>query len=186
MKTFILITILVIATNIGMASSHHLQYFLVGYQTEMLFVAIAVLPYPLFIYHVHGNRSQVTSLFLFSLYMAAVVIFVVQWSPAWHPTVTVGALVAVALAGAALLALAERQRARRSAADGRTPISAQRCLLYSGAAVGLSSSLSVPMLALPPLVCAVLVLAGGVAIAAALAAVEHRLRGRPPDGKSRA
>ena len=183
--TLSIIASTVIAIHVVSASFYQLQNFLSSHQDNILLTAILLSAFPLYVYNAH-IAPRITSFFLFSLYMTAVGMFVVYGFAAWPSALTVAALAAAALAGAAMLALAERQRARRSTADGRPRIPVQRCLLYCGAAVGLSASLFVPMLTLPPLVCAVLGLAGAVAIAAALTAVEYRRHGHPAEGERQA
>lgn len=183
--TLIIIASLVTAINVGLAFSYQFSVLINSYQEKILMIAVFVFGFPLYVYYAH-MAPRITSFFLFSLYMTMVGMFVVYGFAAWPSALTVAALVAVALAGAAMLALAERQRARRSAADGRSRIPVRRCLLYCGAAVGLSASLFVPMLTLPPLLGAVLGLAGAVAIAAALTAVEYRRHGHPAEGERQA
>ena len=183
--TLIIIASLVTAINVGLAFSYQLSDLINSYQENIFMIAVFVFGFPLYVYYAH-LAPRITSFFLFSLYMTMVGMLLVHLSPAWPFAAMVGALVAAALAGAAMLALAERQRARRFPADLIPPISTQRRLFYSGAAVFLAAGLSIPLLTLPPIVCAVLSLVGAIGIAAALTAIEHRRRGGPANEECRA
>ena len=133
-----------------------------------------------------GRTKIVTMRFLdfrpYALLLTINSMYIVLRTQHWHPAVVAASLAAFALVGAALMSLAERYRAYRLG-KGDPTIPAHRCAAYALTIVAIASVLTTSAFVLPPLVFAFVLMAGGLAMTWAMAALERLCLARFREGE---
>lgn len=110
--------------------------------------------------------------------------YIVLRTQHWHPAVVAASLAALALVGAAFMRLGERYLAYRLGQSHRM-ITGRRCVVYALTIVAIASALTTTAFVLPPLVFAIVLMAGGLAMTWAIVALERRHGGGISEGEGR-
>lgn len=121
----------------------------------------------------------------YALLLTINTMYIVLRTQNWNPAAIVASLAAFALVGAAVMTLAERFRAYRMGPEGWRAIPAHRCVVYALAIVAIASAMTTTAFVLPPLVFAIVLMAGGLAMTWAIVALERRHGGGISEGEGR-
>lgn len=178
-KSAVLVAIVVsvLFINVLLSKFTNLSEFV--HSNEFTIFASSFLSIIIILYFIYSNsllrRRSVFITFNMLLFASTMAVFVFMPTSDTLPMVV--ALAALAGAGAALLAVAERVRAQRSARGRAAAIPVVRCVLYAASIVAFSAGLALALTFVPPLVFLVVAIGGAVGMGIAHHAIEKRLDG---------